>query len=71
MILTTDEGKEMHSQASEAEDLLRSLEAEKTSLGGDEEEEEESVRDTQVISAVNKNRSYAVYGFCQLIKYYF
>jgi len=44
-ILTTDEGKKMLDRVEKAEDLIRSLEAEKTSLEGDEEEEEESARD--------------------------
>ena len=54
-ILTTDEGKAMRKLVTEAEDLLRSLEAEKASLEGDEEEEvEETDRDTQAIAAVNR-----------------
>lgn len=52
-LLTTDLGKAMLERVSEAEDLLRSLEAEKASLEGDEEEEETD-RDTQAIAAVNK-----------------
>jgi hypothetical protein len=44
-ILTTDEGKKMVERMEKAEDLLRSLEAEKASLESDEEEEEETVRD--------------------------
>lgn len=53
-ILTTDEGKKMLYRVEKAEDLLRSLEAEKASLEGDEEEEEETDRDTQALTAVNK-----------------
>lgn len=53
-VLTTDEGKAMRERVTEAEDLLRSFEAEKASLEGDEEEEEETDRDTQAVAAVNK-----------------
>ena len=53
-ILTTDEGKKMLDRVEKAEDLLRSLEAEKASLEGDEEEEEETVRDEKALAAVNK-----------------
>ena len=53
-LLTTEQGKAILDKVSVAEDLLRSLEAEKASLEGDEEEEEETVRDEKALTAVNK-----------------
>ena len=53
-ILTTDQGKKMVERVEKAEDFLRSLEAEKASLEGDEEEEEETIRDEKALATVNK-----------------